>query len=211
MTSLAKALVANFAKASMLCGRGRSLALGLYGVSQRRQRHVRLRARARAACLRGRDVFRSEKSALQPTHSSLSACHSSQEPAPRRTRVWTCSPRLARAIVRDSSGRERQIPKTRRTQMQLGEFRSRARRAPSRPYSTGGCSPSRGTRPPTPLPICARACALADRPARAWPCSQDDAARRRLQIAFHNSRRLYFRNEVRRSGPADPTARGRYS
>ena len=109
-----------------MSGRGRSLALGLYGVSQRRQRHVRLRARARAARLRGRDVFRSEKSALQPTHSSLSACHSLQEPALRRTRVWTCSPRLARAVVRDSSGRERKIPKIRRTQLQLGEFRSRS-------------------------------------------------------------------------------------
>ena len=194
-----------------MCGRGRSLALGLHGVSQRRQRHVRLRARARAARLRGRDVFRSEKSALQPTTPSLSACHCFQERQRRRTRVWKCSPRLACAMMRDSSGRERKIQKTRRTQMQLGEFRSRARRAPSRPYSTGGCSPPLVTRPPTPLPICARARALADRPARTWPCSQDDAARRRLQIAFHNSRRLYFRNEARRSGPADPTPRGHYS
>ena len=168
-------------------------------------------ARARAARLRGRDVFRSEKSALQPTHSSLSACHSLQEPALRRTRVWTCSPRLARAVVRDSSGRERKIPKIRRTQLQLGEFRSRSSPSAVAPKSTCASSPPRATRPPTPLPICARACALADRPARAWPCSQDDAARRRLQIAFHNFRRLYFRNEVRRSGPADPTARGRYS
>ena len=112
--------------AKRLSGRGRSLALGLYGVSQRRQRHVRLRARARAACLRGRDVFRSEKSALQPTTPSLSACHCFQERQRRRTRVWKCSPRLARAVVRDSSGRERKIPKTRRTQLQLGEFRSRS-------------------------------------------------------------------------------------
>ena len=144
-------------------------------------------------------------------HSSLSARHSLQEPAPRRTRVWTCSLRLARAIVRDGSERERKIPKTRRAQMQLGEFRSRARRAPSRPYSTDGCSPPLVTRPPTPLPICARARALADRPARTRPCSQDAAARRRLQIAFHSSRRLDFRNEARRSGPADPTPRGHYS
>ena len=194
-----------------MSGRGRSLALGLYGVSQRRQKHVRLRARARAACLRGRDVFRSEKSALQPTTPSLSACHCFQERQRRRTRVWTCSPRLARAVVRDSSGRERKIPKIRRTQLQLGEFRSRRSPSAVAPKSTCACSPPRATRPPTPLPICARACALADRPARAWPCSQDDAARRRLQIAFHNFRRLYFRNEARMSGPADPTARGRYS
>ena len=158
--------------AKRLSGRGRSLALGLYGVSQRRQRHVRLRARARAACLRGRDVFRSEKSALQPTHSSLSACHSSQEPAPRRTRVWKCSPRLARAVVRDSSGRERKIQKTRRTQMQLGEFRSRSSPSAVAPESTCASSPSRGMRPPTPFPICARAGALSLRPTRAWPCSQ---------------------------------------
>ena len=142
-----------------LSGRSRSPALGLYGVYRRRHQHERLRARARVARLRGRDVFAAKKSAPR-NHSSLSARHSLQEPALRRTRVWTCSPRLARAVVRDSSGRERKIPKTRRTQMQLGEFRSRARRAPSRPYSTGGCSLSRGTRPPTPLPICARACAL---------------------------------------------------
>ena len=194
-----------------MCGRGRSLALGLHGAYRRRHQHERLRARAPAAPLRGRDVFRSEKSAHQPTHSSLSACQSSQEPASRRTRVWTCSPRLARAVVRDSSGRERKIPKIRRTQLQLGEFRSRSSPSAVAPKSTCASSPPRATRPPTPLPICARACALADRPARAWPCSQDDAARRRLQIAFHNFRRLYFRNEVRRSGPADPTARGRYS
>ena len=169
------------------------------------------RARARAACLRGRDVFRSEKSALQPTTPSLSACHCFQERQRRRTRVWTCSPRLARAMVRDSSGRERKIQKTRRAQLQLGEFRSRSSPSAVAPKSTCASSPPRATRPPTPLPICARACALADRPARAWPCSQDDAARRRLQIAFHNSRRLYFRNEARRSGPADPTPRGHYS
>ena len=158
--------------AKRLCGRGRSLALGLHGVSQRRQRHVRLRARARAARLRGRDVFRSEKSALQPTHSSLSACHSSQEPAPRRTRVWKCSPRLARAVVRDSSGRERKIPNTHRTQLQLGEFRSRSSPSAVAPESTCASSPSRGMRPPTPFPICARAGALSLRPTRAWPCSQ---------------------------------------
>ena len=63
----------------MLSGRGRSLALGLYGAYRRRHQHERLRARAPAAPLRGRDVFRSEKSALQPTTPSLSACDSSQE------------------------------------------------------------------------------------------------------------------------------------
>ena len=95
----------------------------------------------------------------------------SQEPAPRRTRVWTCSPRLARAVVRDSSGRERKIPKIRRTQLQLGEFRSRSSPSAVAPKSTYASSPPRATRPSTPLPICARACALADRPTCAWPCS----------------------------------------
>ena len=166
-------------------------------------------ARASRVC-EGAMCFAAKKSAPR-NHSSLSARHSLQEPALRRTRVWTCSPRLARAVVRDSSGRERKIPKIRQTQLQLGEFRSRSSPSAVAPKSTCASSPPRATRPPTPLPICARACALADRPARAWPCSQDDAARRRLQIAFHNFRRLYFRNEVRRSGPADPTARGHYS
>ena len=59
-----------------LCGRGCSLALGLYGAYRRRHQHERLRARAPAAPLRGRDVFRSEKSALQPTTPSLLACDS---------------------------------------------------------------------------------------------------------------------------------------
>jgi len=105
-------------------------------------------------------------------HSSLSARHSLQEPAPRRTRVWTCSPRLARAVVRDSSGRERKIPNTHRTQLQLGEFRSRSSPSAVAPESTCASSPSRGMRPPTPFPICARAGALSLRPTRAWPCSQ---------------------------------------
>ena len=59
-----------------LSGRSRSPALGLYGVYRRRHQHDRLRARARVARLRGRDVFRSEKvrasQSLEPFGSSQS-------------------------------------------------------------------------------------------------------------------------------------------
>ena len=154
-----------------MSGRGRSLALGLYGTFRRRHWHVRMRAREPAACLRGRDVFWGEKSALQPTTLKRLACLISHESQRRRTRVWTCSPRLARAMLRDGPGRERTIQKICRAHLQLGEFRSRARRAPSCPDSTSNSSHSRGTRPPTPFPICARACALADPRTCAWPCS----------------------------------------
>ena len=63
-----------------LCGRSRSPALGLYGVYRRRHQHDRLRARARVARLRGRDVFRSEKSA---PFQSLEPFGSSQSPRAR--------------------------------------------------------------------------------------------------------------------------------
>ena len=67
-------------RAKRLSGRGRSLALGLYGVYRRRHQHDRLRARAPAAPLRGRDVFRSEKSA---PFQSLEPFGSSQSPRAR--------------------------------------------------------------------------------------------------------------------------------